>query len=142
MRSAVVGMTAALMIAIGAMQGGIAGGLQKDPSVSSGWVKLPPAGATTTDAYATVQNPTMYAFYLVSASCDAAGTVELRQTGRDAALTSVTVEAYSSLAMEPQGIHLRLKDLEKPLAEGDKINLTVVTEVGAKLSVEAIVRKE
>jgi copper(I)-binding protein len=115
---------------------------QKDPSVSSGWVKLPAAGATSTEAYATVENPTMYAFYLLSASSDAAGTVELRQTGKDAALEEVTVPAYGSLDMDPKGIHLLLKDLKKPLAEGDKVTLTVVTELGVKLNVQATVKKE
>ena len=115
---------------------------EKNPSVSSGWVKLPAVGATSTDAYATVENPTMYAFYLLKASSDVAGSVELRQAGKDAALEEVTVPAYGTLDMEPKGIHLVLKDLKKPLAEGDKVNLTVVTELGTKLNVEATVKKE
>jgi periplasmic copper chaperone A len=115
---------------------------EKQGSVSSGWVKLPAAGATATEAYATVENPTMYAFYLLSATSDVAGTVELRQTGKDAALEEVTVPAYGSLAMDTKGIHLLLKDLKKPLAEGDTVNLTVVTELGARLSVQATVKKE
>ena len=114
----------------------------KQGSVSSGWVKLPAPGATSTDAYATVENPTMYAFYVLSASSDVAGSVELRQTGKDAALEEVTVPAYGSLAMDAKGIHLLLKDLKKPLAEGDTVNLTVVTELGTRLSVQATVKKE
>ena len=115
---------------------------EKQGSVSSGWVKLPAAGATSTEAYATVENPTMYAFYVLSATSDVAGTVELRQTGKDAALEEVTVPAYGSLAMDTKGIHLLLKDLKKPLAEGDTVNITVVTELGARLSVQATVKKE
>ena len=115
---------------------------EKQGSVSSGWVKLPAQGATSTDAYATVENPTMYAFYVLSATSDVAGSVELRQTGKDAALEEVTVPAYGSLAMDAKGIHLVLKDLKKPLAEGDTVNLTVVTELGARLSVQATVKKE
>ena len=115
---------------------------EKQGSVSSGWVKLPAAGATSTEAYATVENPTMYAFYVLSATSDVAGTVELRQTGKEAALEEVTVPAYGSLAMDTKGIHLLLKDLKKPLAEGDTVNITVVTELGARLSVQATVKKE
>lgn len=115
---------------------------EKNPSVSSGWVKLPAAGATSTDAYATVENPTMYAFYVLSATSDAAGSVEIRQPGKDAPLDEVTVPAYGTLDMDPKGIHLVLKDLKKPLAEGDKVNLTVVTELGLKLNVQATVKKE
>ena len=115
---------------------------EKQGSVSSWWVKLPAAGATSTEAYATVENPTMYAFYVLSATSDVAGSVELRQTGKDAALEEVTVPAYGSLAMDAKGIHLLLKDLKKPLAEGDTVNLTVVTELGTRLSVQATVKKE
>lgn len=115
---------------------------EKNPSVSSGWVKLPAAGATSTDAYATVENPTMYAIYVLSATSDAAGSVEIRQPGKDAPLDEVTVPAYGTLDMDPKGLHLVLKDLKKPLKEGDKVNLTVVTEVGLKLNIEATVKKE
>jgi copper(I)-binding protein len=114
---------------------------EKQPAMSSGWVKTPAAGATSTEAYATVENPTMYAFYLLSATSDVAGTVELRQAGKDAPLEEVTVPAYGSLDMDPKGYYLVLKDLKKPLAEGDTVNVTVVTELGVKLSVQATVKK-
>ena len=115
---------------------------QKDPSATSGWVKLPAAGATSTDAYVSVDNPGMYAIYLLSATADVAGSVEIRQTGKDAAIDEVTVPAYGSIDMDAKGIHLLLKDLKKPLAEGDKVSLTVVTELGIKLNVQATVKKE
>jgi copper(I)-binding protein len=54
----------------------------------------------------------------------------------------VTVPAYGALEMDAKGVHLLLKDLKKPLAEGDKVNLTVVTELGVKLNVQATVKKE
>lgn len=142
MRRAVAWMAIVACVMAGGLRAESLAAQQKDPSVSSGWVKLPAAGATSTEAYATVENPTMYAFYLLSASSDAAGTVELRQTGKDAALEEVTVPAYGSLDMDPKGIHLLLKDLKKPLAEGDKVTLTVVTELGVKLNVQATVKKE
>jgi copper(I)-binding protein len=113
----------------------------KKPAVSSGWVKAPAAGATSTEAYAVVENPTMYAFYLLSASSDAAGSVEIRQAGKDAKVEEVTVPAYGDLEMDPKGYFLILKDLKKPLAEGDTVDITVVTEVGDKLSVQATVKK-
>jgi copper(I)-binding protein len=115
---------------------------QKDPSATSGWVQLPAPGATSTDAYVSVDNPGMYAIYLLKASSDVAGSVEIRQTGKDAALEEVTVPAYGALDMDGKGIHLLLKDLKKPLVEGDKVGLTVVTELGLKLNVEAVVKKE
>jgi copper(I)-binding protein len=115
---------------------------QQAPKASSGWVKLPAAGATSTEAYVAVENPGMYAIYLLTASSDVAGSVEIRQTGKDAALEEVTVPAYGSIDMDAKGVHLLLKDLKKPLAENDKVSLTVVTELGIKLQVDAVVKKE
>ena len=141
MRGATVLIAAGVLALVSAFATPVAA-QDKQGSVSSGWVKLPAAGATSTDAYATVENPTMYAFYVLSATSDVAGSVEIRQTGKDAALDEVTVPAYGSLAMDAKGIHLLLKDLKKPLAEGDTVNLTVVTELGTRLSVQATVKKE
>ena len=143
MRLRMGGLMLATAVALGASVTGRAAlsAQEKQPAVSSGWVKAPAAGATATEAYATVENPTMYAFYLLSATSDAAGTVELRQAGKDAALDEVTVPAYGTLDMDPKGYYLVLKDLKKPLAEGDKVTVTVVTELGVKLSVQATVKK-
>ena len=115
---------------------------EKKPSVTSGWVKVPDAGATQTTGYVTVENPGMYAFYLISAASDAAATVELRQAGKEAAIDEITVPAYGSLDMSPTTYYIVLKGLKKPLAEGDKINLTVVNELSEKMSVEATVKKQ
>lgn len=114
---------------------------EKKPSVTSGWVKVPEAGATQTTGFVSVDNPGMYAFYLISATSDAAATVELHQAGKEAAIDEITVPAYGSLDMSPTGYFIALKGLKKPLAEGDKINLTVVNELGEKMSVDATVKK-
>lgn len=114
---------------------------EKKPSVTSGWVKVPDAGATQTTGFVSVDNPGMYAFYLISATSDAAATVELHQTGKDAAIDEITVPAYGSLDMSPTGYYIVLKGLKKPIAEGDKVNLTVVNELGEKMSVDATVKK-
>jgi hypothetical protein len=130
---AVVAVVVTGMIAPAATQG-------KDPSISSGWVKLPPTGATSTEAYLTVDNPTMYDFYLQKVSTDVAGSVEFREAGKNEAIKFVTVTAYETLDMNPKAIHLLLKDLKKPLADGDKVRLAVVTDGGLTLNIEATVK--
>ena len=140
MRRTAIGMSMVGLVAILSGVGVHAG--QQAPKASSGWVKLPAAGATSTEAYVAVENPGMYAIYLLTASSDVAGSVEIRQTGKDAALEEVTVPAYGSIDMDAKGVHLLLKDLKKPLAENDKVSLTVVTELGIKLQVDAVVKKE
>jgi copper(I)-binding protein len=117
----------------------------KEPAASSGWVQLPAPGETKTMAFVSVDNPTMYAIYLLSASSDVAGKVELRDMnadGTEKAVAEVTVPAYGGVQMGAKGLHLLLSDLKRPLNEGDKVRLSVTTEVGTKLDVEATVRKE
>jgi periplasmic copper chaperone A len=140
MRRTVIGISVVGLMAILSVVGIQAG--QQAPKASSGWVKLPAAGATSTEAYVVVENPGMYAIYLLTASSDVAGSVEIRQTGKDAALEEVTVPANGSINMDAKGVHLLLKDLKKPLAENDKVSVTVVTELGIKLQVDAVVKKE
>jgi copper(I)-binding protein len=89
----------------------------------------------------------MYEIYVVSATADAAGKVELRdgaQSG-DARLKPVefiSVPAYASVDMKPESVHLMLLDLKRPLKEGDKVVLALATDNAGTLEVPAVVRKE
>lgn len=114
----------------------------KEPAVSDAWVQAPAAGATSVVAFATVENPTMYDFYVVSVAADAAGKVELREGGTAAPkpVKEVTVPAYGSLFMDAKGVHVVLSDLKKPLKPGDSVALTLTTELGVKLEIAAAVK--
>lgn len=115
--------------------------LFQDPSVSAGRVRPPAAGASSTEAYVTILNPTTYDIEVTGASAEVASAIELRQAGRDEALTAATVPAYGFLEMDAEGVYLLLKDLKRPLAEGDTVTLTIATDI-AKLTVDATVRNE
>lgn len=136
--ASVLAMTMLGLCAVGAVSA-----QEKVPAVSDAWVQAPAAGATSAVAFATVENPTMYDFYVVSVAADAAGKVELRQggTAASAVVKEVTVPAYGSLYMDAKGVHVMLSDLKKPLNEGDKVTLTLTTELGVKLEVAATVKK-
>ena len=133
-------LAAAALIAAAAPQ-------PKRVAASSGWVKLPAAGETGAMAFVAIENPTMYEIYVVSATADAAGKVELRDGAQrgDARLKPVefiSVPAYASVDMKPESVHLMLLDLKRPLKEGDKVTLTLATDNAGSLEVAAIVRKE
>lgn len=122
-------------------------GQKPEPAASDGWVKLPAPGETMTTAFAVVDNPTMYAIYLVSAAADVAGKVEFRRPGQGGGaeaqpVREVTVPAYEAVSLGPEGVHLLLMDLKRSLKENDKVSLTLTTELGLKLEVSAVVRKE
>lgn len=127
--------------------GRVVAGQEKRISASDGWVKLPAAGDTQAMAFANFQNATMYDVYLKSASADVAGKAELRDASLsgDAArkpVEFVTVPPQDWAYMSPKGAHILLLDLKRPLKEGDKVTLTVTTELGESLQVSAVVKKE
>jgi copper(I)-binding protein len=119
---------------------------QKAVTVSKAWVKAPASGETGAAAFVTVENPGMYDIYVVSASTDAAGTVQLRAPGSagapPASIKEAVVPAYDSLEMKPTGPHLWLTGLKRPLKAGDAITLVLMTDGGLALEVKADVREK
>lgn len=135
---------AALAALMGVWLGaGLATAQDKPITTSDAWVKLPEAGAKSTVAFATVNNPGMYAVYLVSGTSDVAGKIEFRDTSKaDAAQEDVTVPAYEAAYLNPKGVHIYLSDLKKELKDGDTVYITLKTELGIPVEIEAKVRKE
>ena len=119
----------------------------KRVATSEGWVRLPAASETQAMAFVTIENPTMYGIYVTSATADAAGKVELRDgslsgDARSKPVEFISVPAYDSIDMRPNGAHLLLLDLRRPLKEGDKVMLTLATDNAGTLEAGAVVRKE
>lgn len=110
-------------------------------SAPDGWIQLPASGSTTADAFVVVKNPTMYDVYLVSATSDAAETIEFYSTEKDIA-KELTVPAYGSIGMSAEGVHLRLTGLTRALAADEHVTLTIETDGGITMTVSAIVRTE
>lgn len=132
-----------LAVAVVLLGVGVATAQDKPVTATDAWVKLPEAGAKTTVAYATVNNPGMYAIYLVSGTSDVAGKIEFRDASKgNAVQEDVTVPAYGAAYMDAKGINIYLSDLKKELKEGDKVYLTLKTELGIPVEVEATVKKE
>jgi periplasmic copper chaperone A len=115
---------------------------RKVASISSGWVKLPAAGATQAEAFLVIDNPTAYDVSLQKPSSDTAGVVEIREAGKPAALDFLSVPAYGGLEMTGKTTYLLLRDLKQPLSEGAMVPISVMTDSGAPLTVQAVVKKE
>lgn len=115
---------------------------EKRPEASEGWVQLPAEGEMGAQAFAVVRNPTMYDVYVVSASSEVAGKVELRDGADGAAARELTVPAYGKLTMKADGAHVMLLDLERALVADESIRLILTTDGGDKLRIDAKVRKE
>jgi copper(I)-binding protein len=119
-----------------------AGQQRKDTAITSGWVKLPAAGATQAEAYLTIDNPTQYDVFFQRAAADAAGVVEFRAAGKAEPLAFITVPAYESLEMSAKGTYLVLRDLKKPLAAGAIVPISLINDRGTPLTFEAVVKSE
>lgn len=114
----------------------------KNTAITSGWVKLPAAGATEAQAFLSIDNPTQYDVFLQRAASDVAGSVEFRAAGKAEPLTFVTVPAYESLEMDAKGTYLLLRDLKKPLTPGATVPISLTNDRGTALTFEAVVKSE
>src|SRR5512134_809122 len=115
---------------------------QAAPAASEAWVAEPAAGATTADAYAVVENPTMYEVFVVSVTADVAGSAEIVDGPADAAkaVRELAVPSYGRAELKPGAVRIRLKDLKKPLKAGDSVALTLTTDGGVIIKVMAAVK--
>jgi copper(I)-binding protein len=107
-------------------------------SASDGWIAAPAAGATSAAAYVTVQNPTMYDIYLVSATSDGAGKIEFRQGDKPA--KELAVPSFGSLELKPGEASMMLMDLKRPPKAGEMIDLMLKTDGGVTLKVTCVIK--
>lgn len=110
------------------------------PTASDAWVAAPAAGATTADAFAVVENPTMYEVFVVSVSTDAAASAEIIDGDGSRSMKELPVPAYGRAELKPGAVRIRLKDLKTPLKTGDSVALTLTTDGGATVKVTAPVK--
>jgi len=106
-------------------------------SASGAWVTESAADGTAA-AYVVLDNPTMYDVYVVSATSDAAGKVELRDGDKPA--TVITVASFGSATLAADGAFLQLSELKRPLKAGDTLTLTIETDGGVTLVTTAVVK--
>ena len=108
---------------------------QPNPTASDAWAE-PSAGAIA--VYATVNNPSMYDVYVVSARSGAAAKTEL--VNGDQPVTSITVPAYGSAELKPGATFVRLSELKSELKAGDEVKLTLETDGGVSIEIAAVVK--
>lgn len=100
--------------------------------VTDAFARAAPAGGVSA-AYMTLANGTAAADTLVAAQTDAAGRVEIHQTGDVGdGLSGMTpvegglpVPAGETVTLAPGGYHVMLLDLQRDLVEGDSLDVTL-----------------
>ena len=111
---------------------------QPSITASEAWVSEAAAGGTAV-AGLTLNNPTMYDIYVVTATSDAAGKIELRDG--DKAVKHITVPAFGFAELTAAGPHVVLMDLKSALKTGEKVTLTLETDGGVVVTLLATVKK-
>ena len=106
--------------------------------VSNGWVRAPVPGQRAAGAYleiASVRNAA-----LVGAATPAAARVEMHETTTEGgvmrmrAVQKIELGAGQTVKLAPNGMHLMLFDLTRPLKVGDKVPLTLSVQEAAGAS--------
>lgn len=109
--------------------------LQPTATATDAWALV---GGGSAFVLATLNNPSMYDIYIVSARSKVAESIEF--VDGDKKLDSITIPAYGSVEMKAGEKRLRVLGLKGQFKAGDELKLTLETDGGASIEVAAIVK--
>lgn len=115
-------------------------------SVTGAWARAADSGAMTA-VYLTVENTGVVPDTLTGVRTNAAESaglhmsMEMEGIMHMAALRALPVPAQDTLLFRPMGAHLMLTRLNRPLADGDTVTVTLEFVSGKSIEVRAGVRK-
>jgi periplasmic copper chaperone A len=114
-------------------------------TAAQGWVRPYAAGQATALAGAVVENTSAYVVYVTAAETDVASRIELRDASKSdptsQAVKFIAIPAFGSLTMDPEGAHLVLSGLKRPLKAGERVALTLRTDQNLRIPVAATVAR-
>jgi len=114
--------------------------------VHTPWIRKPPPGLDTVAVYLTLKNPSKRAVFIVGVKSPLATSAMIHESSmvdgqsRMRMRDRVSVPAGSEVAFAPEGLHVMLSGLSKPLNVGDKVPLTLELEHGGSVDIVATVR--
>ena len=110
--------------------------------VSDAWTRATPGTSSSAAVYFTMTNKGREADKLMSAETSAAESAELHETAMAGGimhmgpLKAVDVPVGAKVSFAPNGRHLMLMGLKKPLKKGDEITVTLGFEKAGAVSVK------
>jgi periplasmic copper chaperone A len=111
-------------------------------SVEQPWSRATPPGSKIGVGFMQLRNTGAAVERVVGASSPAAGRVEMHVTMREGDVMkmrhvdSFEIPAGGTFELRPGGAHLMLRELKRPLHEGDTVPLTLKLERGSELQAE------
>ena len=116
-------------------------------SVEDPWVKEGPPSARVLAGYMTIRNGSSQTQTIIGVSSPAFAMVEMHRTeiqdgmARMVEQERLKVPASGQLSLEPGGYHLMLMGANRPLREGDTVEISLQPENGEAVVIQAPVRK-
>ena len=138
-RSAITLIAVSLVAAAPALAGGL--------TVTNAWSRSTPPGVTVGVAYFTLKNDTGKSDRLLKISSPIASKVQVHRTeildglARMREVAVLHVDAGQTVEFAPNGMHVMLMGLTKPLVEGQKFEVELQFEVAGPRKVSVVVRK-
>lgn len=115
--------------------------------VEDPWVREAPPGTPVNAGYMVLRNDSERDARIVSVEADGFRRAEMHETIEEDGntqmrpLDSLNIPAGGSVALEPGGRHLMLRDPDRRVTEGDWVTLYLYLENGALIEVTAQVRQ-
>lgn len=114
--------------------------------VQNPWIRKPPPGLESVAVYFTLKNVSKRAVFVVGVTSPLASGAMIHETSmadgqsRMRMRDRVTVAGGGEVAFSPEGLHVMLSGLRKPLQVGDKVPLTLELDHGGSIDFMATVR--
>lgn len=139
-RLLMISTAATLLAALPAFAGELA--------VTNAWSRTTPPGVTVGVVYFTLKNDTAKSDRLLKISSPIAAKVQVHRTeiqdgmARMREVAVLHVDANQTVEFAPNGMHVMLMGLKKPLVEGQKFELELLFEVAGPRKIQVVVRKD
>jgi copper(I)-binding protein len=139
-KTALAWAAAALLAALPALAGTL--------SISGAWSRSTPPGVKVGVAYFTLKNDTGKSDRLLRISSPVAANVQVHRTevldgiARMREVAVLHVDAGQTVEFAPNGMHVMLTGLKKPLVEGQTFELDFLFEVAGERKVQVTVRRD
>ncbi|MEM6820105.1 MAG: copper chaperone PCu(A)C [Pseudomonadota bacterium] len=117
-------------------------------SVSDAWVRLPAPGSVNSAAYMTINNHASTDLALTEVRSPKFGRIEIHRTQMVAGVmqmrmtSELTIPPGGQLELRPGGLHLMLMEPVSPVAEGERIPMTLFSEGDPVLELNLTVSRQ
>ncbi len=112
-------------------------------TVKDAWVREVPPTSKMSAAYMVIENTGDEPDRLIDASNNASKITELHETvdGKMRRVKAIDIPANGKAELKPGGLHIMLIDLNKPLKEGENVDITLKFEKSGEMKITAPVKK-